>query len=82
MESRKMSSKEFERAVELATGESIESLRKTPIDERRRNIEHNRDRLTHFTSWFPFIGRGNVLRDLAVNHEEADKALEEALRND
>lgn len=74
-----MVTKEFERSIELATGESIESIRNTPVDERRDTIEKLRGCRIRFQSRFPFIGRGNVLHDRFVDHETAERALKEAL---
>jgi len=74
-----MATTAFEKAIELATGESVESIRNTPVDERRRAIEQQRGRRLRFRSRFPFIGRGNVLHDRFVDHEEAERALKEAL---
>ena len=72
----------FERAVERATGESIDSLRRTPIDERRQTIEKAAGHPLKFKSRFPVIGRGNVLRDRTVDHEEAEAAFWKAVRDE
>ena len=71
----------LERAVERATGEKIDDLRRTPIDDRRRMIERRTRRPFRFTTAFPFIGRGNVLRDRILSHEEVETALRNALRH-
>lgn len=68
------------RAIERATGESIESLRAMPIDERRRKIEKKQGSRLVITRNFPFIGRGNVMRDETMSHEEIEKQLDEVLR--
>jgi hypothetical protein len=70
----------FERALEHATGETIESLRKMPIDERRRMIERKKGRRMRFTSRFPFIGRGTILHNDILSREEVEERLDEALR--
>ncbi|MDD4889159.1 MAG: hypothetical protein PHU85_04460 [Phycisphaerae bacterium] len=72
----------LEKAVERATGESAETLRNTPVDDRRRQIERTNGVRLRFTSKFPFIGRGNVLRDRIVDHAFVERALKEALRDD
>jgi len=74
-----MTTKAFDHAIELATGEPIESIRNTPVDERRNAIEEKRGRKIRLTTRFPFIGRGNVLHDRLVDHEQAERALREAL---
>jgi len=70
----------LERAVEAATNESIDSLRRVPIDERRNRVERITGRTLAFISRFPFIGRGNVMRDRLVSHSAAETSLTEALR--
>jgi hypothetical protein len=80
MQEEKMNLQKFEKTVEGFLGEPISSIRKKPIDERRNEIEKKSKRSLHFKSYFPFIGRGNVLRDYVVTHEDADKALKKALR--
>lgn len=70
----------LERAIEKTTRESIESLRDMPLDERRRKIEKKQGRRLVITRNFPFIGRGNVMRDRTISHEEIEKQLDEVLR--
>jgi len=74
-----MATKPFECAVERATGKSIGVIRDTPLTDRRIEIEQQRHRRIRLSNWFPFIGRGNVLNDRLVDHEEAERALKEAL---
>jgi hypothetical protein len=71
---------DFVKAVELATGEKLEVLQRTAPDERRRALEAKHGRPMQFRSWFPFIGRGNALRDCTLSHSEVEAALTEALR--
>ena len=70
----------FIRAVELATGENIQSLQNTTLDEWRRVVEAKHKAPMRFRSWFPFIGRGNVLRDRTLTHNQVEQALTEALK--
>ena len=70
----------FVRAVELATGEKLEALQRMPLDERRRMTEAKHGAPMRFPSWFPFIGRGNVLRDRALTHSQVEAALTKALK--
>ena len=70
----------FERAVECATGRSIESIRSTPLDDQRAEIERERGRPLDFVSRFPLIGRGFILRDRLVSHREAEAMFKSALR--
>lgn len=70
----------FERTIERIVGESIESIREMPVDERRRRTEKKFVRPMRFYSAFPFIGRGNVMREHILTHDEVEAALNEALR--
>lgn len=74
-----MTNSAFEKAVERAAGTSIDVLRDTPIDEFRRTVERRCGKPTHFFTEFPWIGRGNVLRDRCTSHEEAEAAYESAI---
>jgi hypothetical protein len=71
---------EFERAIERKTGESVESIRKMSIDDRRKMNEKKFHHVMEFVSMFDFIGRGNILRKNAISHGEVEKELEEAIR--
>lgn len=75
-----MASELFERTVERATNQSIEDIRATPLDELRRQTEKRLGRPIRFVSAFPWVGRGNMLRDRLVSHEEAEAAYEYAIR--
>ena len=70
----------FVRAVELASGEKIEALQNITVDERRRMMEAKHGAPMRFPSCFPFIGRGNVLRDCCLTHEQVEAALTKALK--
>jgi hypothetical protein len=71
----------LEKAVEKATGEAVNMLRARSIEETRRVAEKRHKRPFKFTSRFPFIGRGNVLRDRVVSHDEVERGLDEVLRD-
>lgn len=62
----------FEQAIETAMGESIENLRQIPIDERRARMENASGRTLFFRTRFPFIGRGNVMRDHVVHNDKVE----------
>ena len=66
----------FEQTIERATGESIETLRTTPIEERRAKLEAARGKPMEFYSAFPVIGRGHVLRENFVTHESCERILD------
>ena len=69
----------FERAIERATGESIELLRTTPIEDRRAQLKAAAGRPVEYYSAFPVIGRGNVIRESFVTHEECERMLDDIL---
>ena len=66
--------------IELTTGETIDDLRRTPISDRREAIEKKKGSRMVVSRFFPFIGRGNVLRDKTISREEVEQQLDEALR--
>lgn len=72
-------SEAFTKALERLTGETISQLRKIPMDVRRYQTEGT-GTLMHFISRFPFIGRGNVMRDRLIDHEAVEALLDKALR--
>ena len=61
-------------------GRSVEYLKNTPLDELRTNAERERGHPLRFVTVFPWSGRGNVLRDRLVSHEEAVAAYDDAIR--
>ena len=71
---------QFEKTVERALGESIDSIRRVTVAARRADREAKSGRRVKFVSYFPFIGCGNVLRDRIVTHEQAEALLKRALR--
>jgi hypothetical protein len=71
----------LERVVELALGEPIESVRQQTIAA-RRTVREQRAGPISFVSCFPLIGRGNILKDRTVSHQQAEAALRTALRGE
>jgi hypothetical protein len=69
----------LERAVEASTGERVEVIRSRSLEETRRLAEKRQGRPLKFVSHFPFIGRGNVLRDRLVSHEQVEADLDAVL---
>ena len=67
-------------AVELLTGKTAYELRNTPINEQRRDIEARLGRPVRVMSHFPFIGRGNVMRDRVITREQIERDLDKILR--
>lgn len=70
----------FERTVERATGELTDTVRRTPLTELREQMEKKKGRLIRFRSFFPWIGRGNIMRDRLATREKSDEAAVEAIR--
>lgn len=70
----------LERAIEATTGQTIDNLRNMPLDTLRRLIEKKRQSAVVITRNFPFLGRGNVMRDETISRDEVEKQLDEALR--
>lgn len=67
----------FEIAIEQKVGESIETIRDMPIDERRQKIEKKYAGPMQFYSSFPFIGRAHTS---TISHAEIEKLVDEALK--
>ncbi|MBI5722973.1 MAG: hypothetical protein HZA50_03365 [Planctomycetes bacterium] len=69
----------FEQAVEKATGVSIDTLRNTPIEVRRAEVERAKGSKTSYRSYYPLVGRGSVLRDRVVDHDKIEKEFLKAI---
>lgn len=68
------------RGIEDAVGLNVEEIRHTPLDELRKRFEaRDGGRRMRFLSEFPFVGRGSVLGDRLVPHEEAERAFASAV---
>jgi hypothetical protein len=70
----------IDNTIAESTGYSIAYLKDTPLDELRKNAEKTRGCPLRFVTAFPCIGRGNVMRDRLVSHEEAVAAYNDAIR--
>lgn len=70
----------LEKTVTSMTGEKPSELRRQPLDERRKFLEARNKSPMRFLSKFPFIGRGNVLRDKIVSGAEVNALLDKALQ--
>lgn len=69
----------FEKSIERWTGRKIAELRKETIEETRSSLI-KKGILIRLFSEFPFIGRGNIMRDKIVSHQEVEKELDSVLR--
>jgi hypothetical protein len=60
-------------------GLPIETIRMYSPNELRNHLEKKNRRKFSFTSEFPVIGRGNVLRDNIITSEEINKGIDKIL---
>lgn len=70
-----MAKHELEAALEQEIGKSIEEIRNLPVDEMREKIESSIGRPLNYKSYYPIIGRGNILRDRLVTHDRVEERL-------
>jgi hypothetical protein len=70
----------LEQTVAHMTGVTVTTLRDQTLDERRKMLESQHGQPMKFISKFPFIGRGNVLRNKIVSGAEVNALLDQALR--
>ncbi len=69
-------------SIEEEVGMDIEEIRSTPLSELRKIFEkRNGGKRMTFKSFFPFIGRGNVLGDRLVSHDEVEATLDSVLES-
>jgi hypothetical protein len=71
-------SEAFIKAVEAETGESVESLRSAPVDERRQQIEKRFGSPMKIVSHWPFIGRSQPSQ--MITRGEVDKLVDQAIK--
>lgn len=72
-------STKLEQVIARKVGLSIEQLRQTnPVDIAKRIEQRTHKKLT-FSSQFPFIGRGNVLRDGVITSDQINKDIDRIL---
>jgi hypothetical protein len=65
----------------MLTGRTAAEIRTSTLTESRRKIESSRrGEGMSIVSRFPFIGRGNIMRDRLLSHEQVERSLSEALR--
>ena len=69
----------LERSVERLTGYSATTVRNQTIDGLQAEVEARTGRRLQVVNYFPFVGRGNVLGDRLVAHEDVERALDTVL---
>lgn len=70
----------LEDAVRVVTGQDADTLRKQTLTQMRHRTEIRTKKPLEFSSCFPLIGRGNVMRDKVVDHRMVELLLDESLR--
>ena len=70
-----------EKNAETLIGLPSEIIRKYSPDELRAHLENKNKRKFSFTTVFPVIGRGNVLRDSIKTSEEINKDIDRILEH-
>ena len=70
----------FEIAVEADTGETVEKLRDMTIYELRDMVEKKYGRPMEIASYYPLVGRGNILHDRGLSKTALDARVDKALR--
>jgi hypothetical protein len=68
-----------EKNVEALIGLPIETIRQYSPSELRLYLEEKNKRIFSFTTEFPVVGRGNVLRDNIVTSKEINKDIDKIL---
>ena len=66
--------------IEKRVGMTAEEMRRATLDELREAAEKKLGhRLTYRVRW-PLVGRGNILRDRILSHEDVERILDAALK--
>jgi len=69
----------IEKNIATLIGLPIETIRMYSPSELRLYLEKKNKRKLSFTTEFPIIGRGNVLRDNIITSEEINKDIDKIL---
>jgi hypothetical protein len=67
------------KSIEADLGKSIEEIRNQSLSEHRKEVEAKHGKPMSLSVNYPTIGRGNVLRDCVLSHEQVEAQLEKAL---
>ena len=70
----------IEKNLEVITGLSINNLRDFSPEKLRTYLEKRNNRELAFVSEFPYIGRGNILRDGIASSREINQDVDKILR--
>lgn len=69
----------FISSIESQLGKDIKEIVNKPLSDFGESLRANGNLI--IKSYFPFIGRGNVLRDKTVNHAYVEKELDQVLND-
>lgn len=69
-----------ERSAERVTGLPLGQIKAMSPERFRTYLEQKNKKSFSFTSEFPFIGRGNVLRDSLISSSRLNSEIDEILR--
>ena len=69
----------IEKNAEKIVGLSADEIRKYSPGELRRFLEKRNKKKFSFTTEFPVVGRGNVLRDTIITSQEINKDIDKIL---
>ena len=67
-----------EKNAEKVTGLSVAKLREYSPNQLRKHLESKKGKVS-FRSFFPVIGRGNILRDSLASSTEIDAEIDKIL---
>lgn len=70
-----MAKKQLEDALAREIGKPIEEIRNTPLETMRSEVERTLGHPLNYKSWYTSIGRGNVLGDRVVSHQQVEERL-------
>ena len=69
-----------EKSAERATGLPLGQIKSMSPEGFRTYLEQKNKKSFSFTSEFPFVGRGNVLRDSLISSSSLNSEIDEILR--
>ena len=70
----------LERILKKRTNSSLDDISSMDLEDMRALAEAKAKTKFSFKSFFPLIGRGNVLEDRTLSHGQVEDMLTEALR--
>ena len=65
--------------ISKKTGLSIDKIRQMSPREQKLYLEKRNNKKINFVSKFPFIGRGNVLRDGIIDNKDINRQIDKMI---